>query len=132
MKIIDRETFKRMPKGTVFCKFPRFNETTQSYSGYVLDIERPCILDGPFSIDFCYTPVGELTASDAESDTDNHSVLMDMERNLGSEHPFEHWSGRDGLYEGNDKVGFAIYSRQEVQQMIDLLQQALKDGYGEE
>lgn len=28
MKIVERKTFMQMPKGTVFCKFPRFNEAT--------------------------------------------------------------------------------------------------------
>ena len=30
-----------------------------------------------------------------------------------------------------DEVGFAIYSRQEVEEMIQLLQEALEDGYKE-
>ena len=131
MKIVDRETFKRMPKGTVFCKFPRFNEQTRSYGNYLFGIQEPAILEGPFDVDFYYTPIGNMDARDATSSTENDDILTDMERNLGKEYPFEHWSGRDGMYEGNDEVGFAIYSRQEVVEMIQLLQEALKDGYSE-
>lgn len=131
MKIIDRETFKRMPKGTVFCKFPRFDEGTRTYYKYPFSIQEPCVLSGPFDADFGYTPVGSLEACAADGDTSNMAILVDMERDPGKEYPFEHWTGRDGMYEENDQVGFAIYSRQEVQQMIDLLQQALKDGYSD-
>lgn len=132
MKIIDRETFKRMPKGTVFCKFPRLNKQTNSYDNYLFSIQTPCILDGPWDVDFYSTEIGNLDACAAQSDSENDDILTDMEQHLGKEYPFEHWTGRDGMFEDNDEVGFAIYSRQEVQQMINLLQQALKDGYQEE
>ena len=132
MKIVDRETFKKMPKGTVFCKFPRFNEQSRSYEGYVFGIQEPCILKGPWDIDFFYTPIGQLEASAADSSTKNDDILMDMERHLGREYPFEHWSERDGCFESNDEVGFAIYSRKEVEEMIQLLQEALKNGYKED
>ncbi len=133
MKIIDRETFKRMPKGTVFCKFPRLDERTRTYCKYPfsIQIQKPCVLSGPLDADFGYTPVGSLEACAADDDSSNMAILVDMERHPGKEYPFEHWTGRDGMYEENDQVGFAIYSRQEVQQMIDLLQQALKDGYSD-
>lgn len=51
MKIIDRETFKRMPKGTVFCKFPRLDERTRTYCKYPfsIQIQKPCVLSGPFA-----------------------------------------------------------------------------------
>ena len=128
MKIVDRETFKQMPKGTVFCKFPRFNEKTRSYDNYLFGIQEPAILGGPFDNDFYYTPIGSLEARNADSDVENMDILTDMEQNLGKEYPFEHWSGRDGMYEG-DEVGFAIYSRDEVQEMVNLLQEALMEGY---
>ena len=118
MKIVDRETFMQMPKGTVFCKFPRFNEKSRSYDKYNFNIENPCILEGAFDIDFFYTPIGDLLSIQSKSDLDNQDVLMDMERNLGKEYPFGHWTGRDGMFERNDEVGFAIYSRQEIEEMI--------------
>lgn len=132
MKIVDRKTFMQMPKGTVFCKFPRFNENTRSYEGYPFSIGEPQIkmLDtGKDAKDFYSLHIGsDLLPVGYESDLDKDDTLMDMERNPGKEVPFEYDYGRDGFYEG-DEVGFAIFSRSEVQEMINVLQQALEDGY---
>lgn len=132
MKIVDRKTFMQMPRGTVFCKFPRFNEATRSYDNYLFGIGEPYVkmedTDGE-SVDFYAMGIGsglEPIGSTGSSDTDD--ILTDMERNLGKEVTFEYSYGRDAMYEGN-KVGFAIFSRDEVQQMINELQQALKYGY---
>lgn len=126
MKIVDRETFMKMPRGTVFCKFPRFNPTTRAYSDKaIFGIEDPKILCNTSGVDFTYIAPGWMNPTDG----DTFAVLMDMESHLGDEHSFEHVSSRDGLYEGNE-VGFAIYSRNEVEQMIEMLRQALHDGYG--
>lgn len=132
MKIIDRETFKRMPKGTVFCKFPRLNKLTNSYDTYMFGMTDPMILDGPWDVDFYYTQPGFMTPVESSGSSEDDEIMMDMEQHLGKEVPFEAFSCRDGMFEDNDEVAFAIYSRQEVQEMIDLLQQALKDGYQEE
>lgn len=130
MKIVNRQTFLQMPKGTVFCKFPILDSPNYKPTGsYRFGISVPSILDDTFNVDFLATEVGDLwpvKANDSEKWVD---TLMEMQSNLGLEIPFEHCSGRDGLFE-DDSVGFAIYSREEVQEMIDLLQQALNDGYG--
>lgn len=68
---------------------------------------------------------------EGESDNEHDAILTHMECNLGEEVPFEPLCSRDGSYEG-DEVGFAIYSRDEVQTMISLLRKALKDGYKED
>ena len=128
MKIVDRKTFMQMPKGTVFCKFPRFDEGDHSSSKLAFAVQEPMILDGTTESDFYYIEPGFMTPVDGKSCTEDDNILMDMEANLGKEYPFEAFSSRDGMYEG-DEVGFAIYSRSEVEEMICLLQKALKEGY---
>lgn len=128
MKIVDRKTFLQMPKGTVFCKIPLNNEGDGKH--YLLRINAPSVLEEASGVDFHCTNVGsDLWPKAAESGYEADEMLYDMQYHLGKEVPFEHCSGRDGLYEDSN-VGFAIYSRKEVQEMINILQQALKDGYG--
>lgn len=130
MKIVDRKTFLQMSKGTVFCKFPINQDGCGTH--YCLGIGAPSILDDPNKIDFFRTKLGsDLFPKSADGSDDMIEILFEMQRNLGMEVAFEHWGGRDGLYE-DDSVGFAVYSREEVQEMIDLLQEALKNGYCEE
>lgn len=124
MKIIDRETFMKMPKGTVFCKFP-IKDYAPNYMH--LGIDTPCILDDTWETDFVLTGLDNLHPKDG----DYTETLLDMREHPGKEVPFEYWSGRDGMYDG-DEVGFAVFSRQEVQEMITLLQEALENGYKED
>ena len=132
MKIVDRKTFMQMPKGTVFCKFPRFNPKTRSYEHYPFSIDEPQIKmrdSEEEDVDFYSLRIGsDLLPVGYESDLDVDDTLMDMERNLGKEVPFDYSYSRDGLFEG-DEVGFAVFSRTEVEEMITLLQQALQDEY---
>ena len=130
MKIVYRKTFLQMPKGTVFCKFP-IKQESEGHN-YCFEIGAPSILDEPLKNDFLLTHLGsDLFPKSANGSDDTFEILSEMQHNLGTEVAFEHWGGRDGLYE-DDNVGFAVYSREEVQEMIDLLQEALKNGYGEE
>lgn len=116
-----------MPKGTVFCKFPLNFEGDGK--NYCLGIGAPSILLQSSDEDFFPLDLGDdLWPVDADDSIKHSEILLDMQSHLGKEVPFEHCSGRDGFYEDSN-VGFAIYSRSEVQEMIDLLQQALKDGY---
>ena len=135
MKIVDRKTFMQMPKGTVFCKFPRFDETTRSWNDYTFGITEPYIKKEDMdesSADFFAMALGsDLCPAESESDLDTDDILEDMERNPGKEVSFNYSYGRDGMFEG-DKVGFAIFSRDEIQLMISELQQALNDGYSKE
>ena len=132
MKIVDRKTFMQMPKGTVFCKFPLKHEGEAKRLCF--GIHPPCVLMDAWPSDYGqgdFVPVclGEdLLPKDYKSDLDVDDTLMDMVANLGKEVPFEHSYGRDGFYD-DDNVGFAIFSRSEVEEMITLLQQALLDGY---
>lgn len=127
MKIVDRKTFLQMPNGTVFCKFPLYFKGNGH--DYAFDISSPNIKDESIGdVDFFFTDLGGDMMPIGHCNDSHIDVLFDMVKNLGKEVPFETYSGRDGLYEG-DNVGFAIYSKAEVQEMIDQLQQALKDGY---
>ena len=57
MKIVDRKTFLQMPSGTVFCKFPRFDEGDSSSSGLPFAVQNPMILDKVADNDFfCIDP----------------------------------------------------------------------------
>ena len=130
MKLVTRQQFLRMPKGTVFCKFPLSED--DHASGMTFGIERPCILNEVIygfngePIDFWATELGFMYYGDSSESLFNK--LYEMVDNLGMEVSFEHAQDRDGMIE-DDNVGFAIFSREEVQQMIDLLQEALKTAY---
>jgi hypothetical protein len=114
-----------MPKGTVFCKFPLSHQGDGK--NYIWGIGSPSILVDTYGNDFYPVNLGsDLMPIDA----DFNLRLDTLCRNLGEESRFEHCSGRDGLFE-DENVGFAIYSREEVQEMIELLQEALRDGYTE-
>ena len=133
MKIISRTEFLKMPKGTVFCKFPRFDERTRTYRTYGFGIGEPCIkMDDPGEMenDFYSSGVGsDLNPVSSESSGDFMETLEDMERNFGKEVPFDYSYGRDGMFESDDEVCFAIFSRAEVELIVSTLQKALETGY---
>lgn len=135
MKIISRSDFLKMPKGTVFCKFPRFDEATRTYRTYGFGIDEPCIkMDDPGEMenDFYSLGIGsDLDPVTSQCSEDFFNALEDMERNLGKEVPFDYNYGRDGMFETDDEVGFAIFSRAEVELIIKTLQEALETGYKE-
>ena len=132
MKIVDRKTFLAMPEGTVYCKIqfrdPTSKEQAYSKDGWdsSFDIENPSIKGETCSSsnDFFTCGIGELQAKEGDS----IDVLQDICEHPGKEVPFEMVSGRDGLYD-DTHVYFAIYSRDEVQEMIDELQKALTQTY---
>lgn len=134
MKIISRTEFLKMPKGTVFCKFPRFNEKTRSYRTYTFGIDEPCIkMDDPGEMENDYYSLGigsDFEPAGIQGCNDRDEIYMDMERNLGKEVPFDYSYGRDGLFETDDEVGYAIFGRDEVEKMINVLQEALNTAYG--
>ena len=133
MKIVDRKAFMQMPKGTVYCKFPRYNAERRSYEDYLFGIDEPQIkMNDPFGddVDFFTMGIGSgLCPVYSTDDDDYFSILEDMEANLGKEVDFEYCDGRDGLFESNEKVGFAIFSRTEVELMIKTLQESLATAY---
>ena len=130
MKIVDRKTFLAMPEGTIYCKIqfrhPTPEEHAYSKDGWdsTFDIENPSIKGESTANDFYTCGIGDFQAKEG----DPMDVLRDICDHLGKEVPFEMAGGRDGLYD-DTHVYFAIYSRDEVQEMIDELQTALKQAY---
>lgn len=131
MKIVDRKTFLAMPEGTVYCKIqfrdPTPKEHAYSKNGWdsTFDIENPSIKGETCSSNDFYTcGIGELQAKKG----DTMEVLRDICDHPGKEVPFEMVSDRDGFYD-DTHVYFAIYSRDEVQEMINELQKALTQAY---
>lgn len=126
MRILTREQFKQMPKGTVFCKV---SLDPQCAGDYTIDIHKPMILEdkpwdcGYGSIDFIYTELGSV--SYPRSGIDYRDAFDDM-LYQGVEIELEHEGSRDGLYE-DDSVGYAVYSKGEIEEMLLMLQNALKN-----
>ena len=119
-----------MPKGTVFCKIqfraPTPDEHAYSKSGWdsVFGIENPHIKGESLKNDFYTCGIGDFYPKEGEY----FDALHDICDHLGKEVPFEMAGGRDGLFD-DTHIYFAIYSRDEVQEMISELQNALLTAY---
>lgn len=130
MKIVDRKTFLTLPEGIVYCKIqfrnplPGERATAQSGWDSSFDIENPSIKGATCGNDFFTCGLGDFQAKEG----DPFDVLIDICDNLGKEVPFEMAGGRDGFFD-DTHVHFAIYSRDEVQEMINELQESLKTAY---
>ena len=130
MKIVDRKTVLAMPEGTVYCKIqfrdPLPTERAVASHGWdsSFDIENPYIKGESLADDFYCVGLG----SEYPKEGDDSDVLHDICDNLGKEVPFEMAGGRDGFFD-DTHVHFAIYSREEVQEMINELQESLKTAY---
>ena len=131
MKIVNRQQFLQMPEGTVYCKIqfrgPLPNEHAYASNGWdaSFGIEDPSIKgENCGTNDFFTCGIGDFQAKEG----DINDVLFDICENIGKEVPFEMVGGRDGFFD-DTHVYFAIYSREEVEQMISELQEALKTAY---
>ena len=133
MKIVDRKTFLAMPGGTVYCKIqfrdPLPTERAVASHGWdsSFDIESPSIKGETWGDDFLCVGLG----SEYPKEGDHFDVLQDICDHLGKEVPFEMAGGRDGFFD-DTHVHFAIYSREEVQEMINELQESLRTAYAKE
>lgn len=127
MRILTRDQFKQMPKGTVFCKVSL--DIYGCAGSYTADIHTPMVLDdkpwdcGDGVIDFFYTELGNV--SYPKSGIDYRDAFDNM-RYQGEEIELEHAGQRDGLFE-DDSVGYAVYSKGEIEEMVLMLQSALKN-----
>ena len=65
-----------------------------------------------------------------EADFQTDDAIYRMEVNPSESFEMELGIERDGLFEDDEQ--YYIFSRNEVQQMVDVLTQALKDGYDKE
>lgn len=131
MKIVTRQQFGQMPKGTVFCKFPLKNQGDGERM--LFGINTPNILydkifdDEGNLIDFICTELG-LSMTPKGEDMDNFESMFYMQDHVGEPIPFEHSIERDGMYDDNN-VGFAIFSKEEVEEIVEMLQESLKTAY---
>lgn len=130
MKIVDRKTFLAMPEGTVYCKiqFRAANADEHAYAenGWdsTFDIGNPYIKGVSLTNDFYTCGIGDFMAKEGNP----MDVLQDICDNPGKEVPFELAGGRDGFFD-DTHVYFAIYSCDEVQEMINYLQESLRTAY---
>ena len=117
MKLINRKEFLQMPKGTVFAKKEIMTPHT-----FLVQVLVRTFDDDFMSVDitsFAYWKDGLDTAD----------AFYRMEVNPSESFEMELGITRDGLFE--DEEQYYIFSRNEVQQMVDVLTQALKDGYND-
>lgn len=134
MRIVDRKTFLAMPKGTVFCKIQTHRATkddncvNDSGWDYVFGLTSPIIKEESTANDFYVVGLGDMHPIGGKGSDDYFDALDAMSKDQNKEIPFELWGGRDGLYE-TDYVQFAIFSKDEVEEIIRELQTALKNGY---
>lgn len=130
MKVVDRDAFLAMPEGTVFCRIqfrdPGPNERAYSSSGWdsSFDIENPEIKGETVGNDFYCLGVGDFQPKEGNTD----DVLSYICEHNGEDIPFEITGHRDGLFD-DTHVYFAIYSFDEVRQMISELLNALEKAY---
>ena len=127
MKLVDRQYFLHLPAGTVYCKFP-LNDKGDAHNR-LFGLSAPSIKGDTINdSDFYTCALGEdMSPVDGSNEID---TFFDMQQSLAKEVPFEMNGGRDGMFD-DENIGFMIFSREEVQQMIDELQDALDSAYRE-
>lgn len=116
MRIVNLEEFRAMPNGILYSKY------TPSYFDGLM------IKDETWESDFLYRDlIGNIRN---EGDFDFLDKLDQMESDSKNSFPLEFdCRARDGLYEKEQL--FAIYEKEDVVGLIECLQKALKDGYGQ-
>lgn len=121
MKIVDRKTFLQMPNGTVFC--PMESDNGCPYIG----IDKAWILqDHDSEYEYYEAELGDMYPVKGE----NAEAYFAM-ANDGEEREYRPFIVDTDVCENHDDTLYAIFSAKEVQSLIDQLQQALIDGYGE-
>ena len=130
MKLVDRKTFLGLPRGTVFCKFPL---NRKSYAGKMpIKISAPQIKGDSLTNDFYVCTLGEdMMPISSEGSGEYFRVLSEMQKNLNQDVPFELVGGRDGFFD-DENIGFMIFSKTEIQEMITELSECLKIAYQDE
>lgn len=128
MKLVERQYFLKLPAGTVYCKFPLTDNGNAK--GMTFGLSAPCIKgDTIGEDDFCTCTLGEDLEPKFNSGTEGlFDTFFDMQKNLAKEVSFELSGGRDGFFD-DENVGFMIFSKEEVQEMISELQDCLKKAY---
>lgn len=125
MKLIGRKEFLKLPSGTVYCKFPITDDGDAK--GMAFGVSAPSIKeDNITNNDFYSCTLGESMIPKGEYNL--FDILFSMITTLGKDYPFEHSECRDGMFE-DENVGFLIFSKEEVKDMINILQDSLKTAY---
>lgn len=123
MKLVNRKTFLSLPEGTVFCKFPLTDKGDASKMTF--GMSSPCIKGETVENDFFSCTLGEeMQPVNANDSKELFDTFFDMQKNLGKEIPFESAGGRDGFLD-DENVWFMIYSKEEIQEMVDELNHCL-------
>ena len=130
MRILTREQFLEMPKGTVFRKVSLDHDKEGVL--YMLDAEdnplkilddKPWVVDeDDGTIDYFYITLGCTMLPKDEQIEDNEAFLRMRE---GEQIDYTHIGERDGLFEYDD-IGYAVYTEAEVSEMIERLKCSLE------
>lgn len=114
MKIVNFETFRKLPPGTIYCKYePQvFRE---------LEVKDETLDYGDF---LCACLTGWV---DSNGSDDTTEILYEAEKTGESFDLEVDCYGRDGMFE-EDQL-FAVYEKKDVEQLIQALQKSLKDAY---
>lgn len=111
MKVVNKQEFLKLPKGTLYSK----------YNG--CGLEGLYELDENYNNDYYFTDIiSEIKCSDSNEYND---IIFDIEEN-GSSVKFEldlHCCSRDGCFDDSEK--FAIYTKDEIKNLIKRLQELL-------
>lgn len=122
MRLVDRETFLKLPSGTVYCKFPLNGNRDMSFMMTAPSIKGDTVA----GIDFFTSTLGEDFTP--KGDADIFDTFFAMQHNLGVDVPFELSGGRDGMFD-DESVGFMVFNKNEVSEMIDELKECLEKAY---
>lgn len=128
MKFVNIHTLLKMPKGTVFCQSHTSVVESAKHNDYPIVNAR--VLNKVNGQVFYFTLVTMLRPV-VEKGTDFVDKLQYMLDNLGVEVKCKQTELNLGKYfdDLENNYVYGIYSKEEVKCMIDILQQALKDGY---
>ena len=111
MKIVDRKTFLAMRGQVLFCKY-----RPCSFGDPAIKVENCGERD--FAVDYMFDSV-ENSGSD-----DLFDKLESAERDPNLDLPLDlHYTGRDGEFDENQL--FAVYTRRDIRQIIDRLEEVL-------
>jgi len=117
MRIVDLETFRKMPEGLVYSKY------TPSY------FEGLMIKGATWESDFLYQDLVGNVKNIGDFDLFDKLGQMRMDSNVGFPLDFN-CMGRDGLFE--EKQLYAIYEKEDIEGLIKRLQEALRDAFEED
>lgn len=116
MKILTLKEFLECPEGTLFCKLYGNEKSVDAFDNLAIKLENAS------GNDFCYQ---SLESWDSPKGEDHMGYIIDQLEKPEKSFPFDpEATSRDGFYE-SDQL-FCVFSIEEHQRVIDLLQAALE------